>query len=159
MHLSVSSHSIYNVYENRIRMQFINNANNYFENIFDCVKIFCNKIRPFCILSQFCMPISRIVFPTRILPLSRVRSVWQDFHQDYGTVLIIIMLTCPCNVDPLTPHFYIVKLGFTGGIHYFLIFVLKHRLWVLVRTASLRRSNVYPQSMYLAKVRKNIFFI
>ena len=24
------------------------------------------------------------------------------------------MLTCPCNVHPLTPHFYIVKLGFTG---------------------------------------------
>ena len=24
-----------------------------------------------------------------------------------------IMLTCPCNVDPLTPHFSIVKLGFT----------------------------------------------
>ena len=25
-----------------------------------------------------------------------------------------IMITCPCNVRPLTPHFYIVKLGFTG---------------------------------------------
>ena len=24
------------------------------------------------------------------------------------------MITCPCNVYPLTPHFYIVKLGFTG---------------------------------------------
>ena len=24
-----------------------------------------------------------------------------------------IMITCPCNVDPLTPQFYIVKLGFT----------------------------------------------
>ena len=23
------------------------------------------------------------------------------------------MLTCPCNVYPITPHFYIVKLGFT----------------------------------------------
>ena len=21
------------------------------------------------------------------------------------------MLTCPCNVDPLTPHFYVVKWG------------------------------------------------
>ena len=27
---------------------------------------------------------------------------------------VFIMLTCQCNVDPLTPHFYIVKLGFTG---------------------------------------------
>ena len=25
-----------------------------------------------------------------------------------------IMITCPCYVYPLTPHFYIVKLGFTG---------------------------------------------
>ena len=28
-------------------------------------------------------------------------------------VMYFIMQTCPCNVDPLTPHFYIVKLGFT----------------------------------------------
>ena len=27
---------------------------------------------------------------------------------------IIIMLACPCNIYPLTPHFYIVKLGCTG---------------------------------------------
>ena len=26
---------------------------------------------------------------------------------------IIIMLTCLCKVDPLTPHIYIVKVGFT----------------------------------------------
>ena len=25
-----------------------------------------------------------------------------------------IMITCPYNVDPLTLHFYIVKLGFAG---------------------------------------------
>ena len=25
-----------------------------------------------------------------------------------------IMQICPCNEDPLTPHFYLVKLGFTG---------------------------------------------
>ena len=25
-----------------------------------------------------------------------------------------IMITCPCNVHPLTPHFYKVTLGFTG---------------------------------------------
>ena len=31
----------------------------------------------------------------------------------------IIMKTCFYNVYPLKPHFYIVKLGFTGGIHHF----------------------------------------
>ena len=30
----------------------------------------------------------------------------------YKTVLI--MQTCPCNVHPLTPHFYLVRLWFTG---------------------------------------------
>ena len=34
------------------------------------------------------------------------------------------MQTCPCNVNPLTPHFYIAKLGFAGGILCFLIFAL-----------------------------------
>ena len=49
---------------------------------------------------------------------------------------LFIRITCPCNEDPFTPHFYIVKLGFTGVL-FFLIFALNHRLWVLVRTASL----------------------
>ena len=43
------------------------------------------------------------------------------------------------NFDPLQPHFYIVKLGFTGVYIIFLISAQKHRLWVPVRTASARR--------------------
>ena len=43
------------------------------------------------------------------------------------------MLTSLCDVDPFTPH------RVYRGIHYFLIFALKHRLWVLVRTASLKK--------------------
>ena len=38
-------------------------------------------------------------------------------------VVIPITTTSPCNEDPLTSHFYIVKLGLTGvyrGIHFFL---------------------------------------
>ena len=46
------------------------------------------------------------------------------------------MISCPSNVDPLTPRFYIVKLRFTG-VYIFLIFARKHRLWVLVKTASI----------------------
>ena len=33
---------------------------------------------------------------------------------------VTIMITCPCNVDPLTPYFYIVKWGFTG------VFIIEH---------------------------------
>ena len=50
-----------------------------------------------------------------------------------------ITKTCLYNFDPLKPHFYIVKLGFTGVYIIFLISAQKHRLWVLVRTASLRQ--------------------
>ena len=42
------------------------------------------------------------------------------------------------NFDPLKPHFYIVKLGFTIVYICFLISAQKHRLCVLVRTASPR---------------------
>ena len=51
----------------------------------------------------------------------------------------IYMLTCLCNVDIITPYFYLVYLGFTGLYMYvfFVIFTLKHRLRVLVRTASI----------------------
>ena len=39
------------------------------------------------------------------------------------------------NFDPIKPHFYIVKLGFTGVYIIFLIFFAKkHRLWVHKRT-------------------------
>ena len=50
-----------------------------------------------------------------------------------------ITKTCLYNVDPLKPHFYIVKLGFAGVYIILLISAQKHRLWVLVRTTSVRR--------------------
>ena len=43
------------------------------------------------------------------------------------------------NFDPRKPHFYVVKLGFTGVYIIVLISAQKHRLWVPVRTASTRR--------------------
>ena len=52
---------------------------------------------------------------------------------------IFITKTYLYNFDPLKPHFCIVKLGFTGVYIIFLISAQKHGLWVLVRTASMRR--------------------
>ena len=40
------------------------------------------------------------------------------------------------NFDPLKPHFYTVKLGFTRVYIIFFISAQKHILWVLIRTAS-----------------------
>ena len=50
-----------------------------------------------------------------------------------------ITKTCLYNFDRLKPHFYTLKLGFIGVYINFLISAQKHRLWVLVRTASSRR--------------------
>ena len=49
-----------------------------------------------------------------------------------------ITKACLYNVDPLNPLLY-SKTGVYRGIHYFLITAQKHKLWVLVRTASPRR--------------------
>ena len=57
-------------------------------------------------------------------------------EQDVGGEFI--MKTCPFNVYPLIPHFYTAKLGYSG-VYLFSYFAPKHRLWVLVRTASPRR--------------------
>ena len=48
-------------------------------------------------------------------------------HQDNMSV---------CFIPPYTPLLY-SKTGVYRGIHFFLIFALKHRLRVLIRTASL----------------------
>ena len=80
----------------------------------------------------------------------RVRQFWQSYrllesisiplkNRHSSCSVIIIAETRIYNTDPLKPHFYIVKLGFTGVYIIFLSFAQKHRLWVLVRTASSRQ--------------------
>ena len=48
-------------------------------------------------------------------------------HSRLSTVvgMVGIMKTCPCNVYPLEPHFYIVKLGF-AGVYLFFLFLLQN---------------------------------
>ena len=63
---------------------------------------------------------------------------WVDVQADLSHCWPITK-TCLYKVDLLKPHFYIVKLGFKRVYIIFLISAQKHRLWVLVRTASPRR--------------------
>ena len=81
----------------------------------------------------------------------------KDIHCPLAVSLdTIITKTYLYNSDPLKPNFYIVKLGFTGVYIIFLISAQKHRLWVLVRTAS----NEYLQSMFWTKIWNiSVFFI
>ena len=68
------------------------------------------------------------------------------FAGELSFMFLCITKTCLYDFDPLKPHFYIIKLGFAGVHLIFRISAQKHKLWVLVRTAS--PSNEYPQSMF-----------
>ena len=65
------------------------------------------------------------------------------------------MLTCPCNVDPLTPNFY-SEIEVYRGIKYFLSFALKHRLRVQVIIVSKKRC---IHNLCFEKNKKCFFFV
>ena len=68
-----------------------------------------------------------------------------------------IRKTCPCNVYPLEPYFYIVKLGF-AGVNLFFLFLLQNiDCGYSLEPPQGGGSNVYPQSMFvLSKNNNNI---
>ena len=61
---------------------------------------------------------------------------------------IIITKTYLYNFDPLKPHFYIVKLGFTGVYIIFLISVQNIDCGYSLEPPRRGGSNEYPQSMF-----------
>ena len=63
------------------------------------------------------------------------RSQFNDKRHITSTVKVI-MLTCPCNVDPFIPLLYSKNRVYRGIDFFLLIFALEHRFWILVRTAS-----------------------
>ena len=56
------------------------------------------------------------------LPQMEEKSPSFHFQTHHMYDCCTIRKTCPCNVYPLEPHFYIVKLGVCRGISIFLIF-------------------------------------
>ena len=64
------------------------------------------------------------------------------------------------NFDPLKPHFYIVKLGFTGVYIIFLISAQNIDCWYSLELPRRGGSNEYLQSMFWAEIWKiSDFFI
>ena len=66
------------------------------------------------------------------------------------------MKTCQYNFDPLKPHFYIVKLGFTGVYIIFLIPAQNIDCGYSLELPHRGGSNEYPQSMFLNRNMKNL---
>ena len=56
----------------------------------------------------------------RITPKEKVSTYLSNHFLRFQHLRAYIMITCLCNVYPLTPLFYIVKLGFTGVYNIFL---------------------------------------
>ena len=68
-----------------------------------------------------------------------------------------ITKTCPYNFYPLKPHFYKVKLAFTGVYIIFLVLNRNHRFVYSLEPPQRGDSNKYPQSMFSS--RNMEFFI
>ena len=66
--------------------------------------------------------------------------------------LISITKTCLYNFDPLKPHFYIVKLGFTGVYIIFLISAQNIDCGYSLEPPRRGGSNEYPLSMFWAEM-------
>ena len=73
--------------------------------------------------------------------------------------LIIITKTYLYNFDPLKPHFYIVKLGFTGVYIIFLISAQNIDCGYSLEPPRRGGSNEYPQSMFEQKYEKYRSFL
>ena len=71
-------------------------------------------------------------------------------------IIIIITKTYLYNFDPLKPHFYIVKLGFTGVYIIFLISAQSIDCGYSLEPPRRGGSNEYPRSMFLSRNMKNI---
>ena len=65
-----------------------------------------------------------------------------------------ITKTCLYNSDPLEPHFYIVRLGFTGVYISFLISAQNIDCGYSLEPPRRGGSNEYPQSMFWAEIWK-----
>ena len=104
-----------------------------------------------CMLSLFIF--GSWVVANKMVTLEHMRT-WKAQINLY--ISAIITKTGLYIFHPLKSHFYIVKLGFTGVYIIFLISAQKHRLWVLVRTASTRRFKRVPIIYVSSRNLKNI---
>ena len=80
-----------------------------------------------------------------------VDKIKVDFVLMNSSVLLMgpfITKICLYNFDPLKPHFYIVKLGFTG-VYIIFLFLLKNiGFGYSLEPPRQGGSNEYPQSMF-----------
>ena len=82
--------------------------------------------------------------------LTGISRAPEDYLQEY------ITKTCLYKIDPLQPHFYIVKLGLTGVFIIFLSLLMNIDCGYSLEPPRRGGSNEYPQYMFWAEIWKNI---
>ena len=144
-------HSGHNIETTSIQRQF--NAKNDFVSTL-CIFVSMSTLNRCCfnVVCQlgraFRGTLSREMFLSNVFTF-RLKTgssqIKKNLLQNYRRPLFRVVLVCIItktrlhNFDPLKPHLYTVKLGSTGVYINFYISAQKHKLWVLVRTASARR--------------------
>ena len=109
------------------------------------------------VFSHFCYLYS-VHYPTCI----NIQGRWPKQHVAYismaqtwcVSIAFNITKTYLYNFDPLKPHFYIVKLGFTGVYIIFLISAQNIGCGYSLEPPHRGGSNEYPQSMFWAEIWK-----
>ena len=86
-------------------------------------------------------------------------SACLSWVEPLSTHKLNITKTCLYNFDPIKPHFYIVKLGFTGVYIIFLISAQKIDCGYSLEPPQRGGSNEYTQSMFWAEIWKISVFL
>ena len=80
-----------------------------------------------------------LAFGRRVLAVHKKKDQVSCLFLAHLITFCLITKTRLYNFYPLKPHFYTVKLRFTGIYIIFLISAQKHNLWILLRPASSRQ--------------------
>ena len=103
---------------------------------------------------------AQILFTFRLFVRPSCLLVILEYNQspDCGCLHMYITKTCLYNFDPLKPHFYIEKLGFTGVYIIFLFSAQKIDCGYSLEPPRRGGSNEYLQSMFWAEIWKILEF-
>ena len=83
---------------------------------------------------------------------------------DHARLKCLITKTCPCNVYPLEPHFYIAQLGYEG-VYLFFLFLLQNincgfyrvpTIYVLTKNKK-KYQNFSVENFQFLKLKKSLF--
>ena len=106
-------------------------------------------------------PDQHLIWVCTVCQLTILDLAWSSAYLKPRTQKVIFLLisysitkTCLYNFDPLKPHFYKVKLGFTGVYIIFLISTQNIDCGYSLEPPRRGGSNEYPQSMFCAEIWK-----